>query len=84
MLLYHLASGGHFQGTFCPSTESVTNSYDQVLKKPLGDMEGFVRAKRPKRLPVVLMREKTVRLFDHLTGVDHLMAGLCSMGPGCV
>jgi integron integrase len=50
--------------------------YDQVLKKPLGDMEGFVRAKRPTRLPVVLVREETTRLFDHLTGVHHLMAGL--------
>jgi integron integrase len=50
--------------------------YDHVLKKPLGDLEDFVRAKRPKRLPVVLAREEKARLFDHLTGVHHLMAGL--------
>jgi integron integrase len=50
--------------------------YDQVLKKPLGNLEGFVRAKRPMRLPVVLVREETARLFAHLTGVHHLMAGL--------
>ncbi len=30
--------------------------YSQVLKLPLGDLENFVRAQRPRRLPVVLNR----------------------------
>jgi len=28
--------------------------YENVLEKPLGDIGGFTRAKRPERLPVVL------------------------------
>ena len=30
--------------------------YQHILKQPLGDLDGFVRAKRPQRLPVVLTR----------------------------
>jgi integron integrase len=39
----------------------------------LGDIE---RAKRPKRLPVVLTHEEIGRLFQHLDGVPLVMAGL--------
>jgi len=50
--------------------------YEQVLGEPLGTIGDFTRAKRPKRLPVVLTREEVKRLLDALTGTYALMAGL--------
>jgi len=50
--------------------------YREVLEKPLGYMNGVVRAKRPKRLPVVLSRQEVRTLFGFLHGVDWLMAML--------
>ncbi|MBT4288785.1 MAG: tyrosine-type recombinase/integrase, partial [Deltaproteobacteria bacterium] len=51
--------------------------YDQVLKKPLGDIGTFVRAKRPHRLPVVLSRSEVASLLIELKDeVFGLMAGL--------
>ncbi|RTZ98290.1 MAG: integron integrase [Deltaproteobacteria bacterium] len=50
--------------------------YDQVLKQPLGDMGTFIRAKRPKRLPVVLSQGEVQRLLTAMTGRFHLMASL--------
>jgi integron integrase len=51
--------------------------YAQVLRQPLGTVGEFVRAKRPRRLPVVLSRPEVKRLLDAL---DHttfaLMTGL--------
>ena len=34
--------------------------YDNVLNRPLGQIEGVVRAHRPRRLPVVLTRPQRV------------------------
>lgn len=50
--------------------------YDQVLKKPFGEIGDFARAKRPKRLPVVLTRNEANRLLGALTGTSVLIAGL--------
>jgi integron integrase len=50
--------------------------YDQVLDEPFGEIGEFARAKRPKRLPVVLSREEVSRLLDSLTGTTALIAGL--------
>ncbi len=50
--------------------------YKQVLKRPLEEIESFEKAKRSKRLPVVLTRFEVSRLFAHLTGTHWLMAGL--------
>ena len=50
--------------------------YDQVLATPLGEIGEFSRAKKPKRLPVVLTRAEVQRLLDELTGVHSLIAGL--------
>jgi hypothetical protein len=50
--------------------------YEQVLEEPLGMIGDFTRAKRPRRLPVVLTREEVNRLLDALTGTYALMAGL--------
>jgi integron integrase len=50
--------------------------YEQVMGEPIGTLGDFTRAKRPKRLPVVLTQVEVNRLLDALTGTYHLMAGL--------
>jgi integron integrase len=50
--------------------------YHRVLEHPLGDFGEIVRAKRPKRLPVVLSPAEVARLLAGLSGVPHLMAAL--------
>ena len=50
--------------------------YGQVLQRPPGDLGDFARAKRPKRLPVVLSRSEVAGLLGQLSGVHHLMASL--------
>jgi integron integrase len=49
--------------------------FKEVLDRPL-DALRFSRAKRPKRLPVVLTRNEVKRLLAKLDGVYALMAGL--------
>jgi site-specific recombinase XerD len=50
--------------------------FTQVLKRELGNFDDFTRAKRPRRLPVVLSRDEVQRLFSHLGELHALMAGL--------
>ena len=50
--------------------------YDQVFQKPFGEMDEFVRAKRPRRLPEVMTREEVENLLARMEGVTGLMAGL--------
>jgi integron integrase len=50
--------------------------YAQVLRQPFGDLEAFPRAKRPKRLPVVLARGEVEALLGAMDGTLALMAGL--------
>ncbi len=50
--------------------------YKQVLGRSLDELDEFVRAKRPKRLPVVLERSEVARLLRGIDGTQHLMAAL--------
>lgn len=50
--------------------------YEHVLGQPLDRIEGVIRARRPKRLPVVLTRAEVSTLFDHLDGVVELVCML--------
>jgi integron integrase len=50
--------------------------YDKVLEQPLGDLGPFIRAKRPRRLPVVLSRDEIRRLLAEIDGIFGLMAQL--------
>jgi integron integrase len=50
--------------------------YGQVLQKPLGEMEEFARAKRPRRMPEVMTRDEVERLLSKMSGITGLMAGL--------
>ena len=50
--------------------------YHQVLEKEIGLIQGVVRAKRPRRLPVILTKEEIKRLLGCLQGTPWLMAML--------
>jgi integron integrase len=50
--------------------------YRHVLDRPLGEIQGAVRAKRPIRVPVVLSPEEVGRVLGHLSGVHWLVACL--------
>lgn len=50
--------------------------YNEVLEKKIGLVEGIVRAKRSKRLPVVLTKEEVKRVLDCMNGTPWLMAVL--------
>lgn len=50
--------------------------YKNILENDLKEIGDFVRAKRPKRLPVVLSREEVAELFKHVNGMHGLMVGL--------
>lgn len=50
--------------------------YKHVLERPLGELNGAVRAKRPQRLPVVLTQDEVRALFRHMHGVPWLVACL--------
>jgi integron integrase len=50
--------------------------YGQVLRLPLAFPDGVVRAKRPRRLPVVLSPQEVRAVLTQLTGVPRLVASL--------
>jgi len=50
--------------------------YQAVLGKKIGYFEGVTRAKRPRRLPVVLTREEVGAILGHLHSSPRLMATL--------
>ena len=50
--------------------------YKQVLTKDLEDLSQFTRAKRPKRLPVVLTEEEVSMILEKLNEPHLTMAGL--------
>lgn len=50
--------------------------YAHILGRPLGDLGEIVRAKRPKRLPVVLTRAEVKATLGHLQGTHHLVSSL--------
>lgn len=48
--------------------------YREVLEQDVPWLDNVVRAKRPRRLPVVLTREEVRAILEHLDGVPRLMA----------
>jgi integron integrase len=55
--------------------------YRHVLGREVGELAGLVRAKRPKRLPVVLSVAEAERVLDGLSG-DALVVSLLLWGAG--
>jgi len=50
--------------------------YRHVLDREIGDLGEVIRARKPKRLPVVMTREETKAVLGHLQGDKWLMASL--------
>lgn len=50
--------------------------YRYVLARGIGKLREVIRARKPKRLPVVMTREEIKAVFNHLTGDRWLMACL--------
>ncbi len=50
--------------------------YNQVLERPLGELGDFIRARRPRKLPVVLSQGEVLRLLEEMSGQHRLMASL--------
>jgi len=55
--------------------------YKVVLERPLKDIHGIARAKKPSRLPVVFTQEEVSRVIDQLEGVYWLL-GCILYGSG--
>ncbi|MCA9107227.1 MAG: integron integrase [Planctomycetales bacterium] len=75
--LTHLA----VQGNVAASTQNQALSallflYRDVLEKDFGWLEDVVRAKKPKRLPVVFTPTEAVAVIQQLTGTRRMMAQL--------
>jgi integron integrase len=75
--LSHLATKGQVAAsTQNQALAALLFLYREVLGREVGQLEGVVRAKRPRRLPVVLTRDETKRLLAKMQGTPLLMAGL--------
>jgi integron integrase len=75
--LTHLA----VQGRVSASTQNQALAallflYGSVLGRPLGQIVGVVRARRPRRLPVVLSRQEVKAVLDGLEGTPRLVCAL--------
>ena len=75
--LTHLAVKEHVAAsTQNQALSAVLFLYEHALEQPLDRIEGVVRARRPKRLPVVLTIEEVSRVMTRLTGDKWLIAML--------
>ncbi len=75
--LNHLACERHVSAaTQNQALNALVFLYRVVLQRDSPELAGLVRARRSRRLPVVLTREEVVRLLSQLRGAHWLMAGL--------
>lgn len=73
--LSHLSTEGRVAAsTQNQALNAIVYLYRHVLDRPLGEIVDVLRAKRPKRLPVVLSRDEVRRLLAALDGTYQLMA----------
>ncbi|AMD00990.1 phage integrase N-terminal SAM-like domain-containing protein [Halomonas chromatireducens] len=75
--LEHLAVERHVAAaTQNQALNAIVFLYRHVLEQPLGDIGEFSRARRPRRLPVVLSHEEVMGVLSHLSGSMYLMGTL--------
>lgn len=80
--LTHLAVDRHVAAsTQNQALNALVFLYKVVLDRPLGEIDGVVRAKRPQRIPVVLTVDETRRLLRHLDGIQWI-CGCLMYGSG--
>jgi integron integrase len=69
------------RGNVAASTQNIALNalvflYRHVLKQPLNEIHGVVRAKKPQRLPVVLTSREVAKVLANLSGVYWIIACL--------
>jgi len=75
--LTHLAVKGQVAAaTQNQALNALVFLYKFVLKRPLGEITGAIRAKRPQRLPAVLTTDEVRRVLQYLHGTHWLIACL--------
>ncbi|MGE5816638.1 MAG: integron integrase, partial [Deltaproteobacteria bacterium] len=75
--LSSLASESHVSGsTQDQALNGLLFLYREVLRKNIGYVDGVVRAKKPRRLPVVLTKEEVKKVLGRLSGTTWLMSML--------
>ena len=75
--LSHLAVNRHVAAsTQNVALNAIVFFYRKVAKKDLSDFSDFVRARMPKRLPVVLSRQEVNTVLGLMTGIEGLIARL--------
>lgn len=80
--LTHLAAECHVAAnTQNQALNALVFLYKQVLGKPLGDIVGATRARKPKKLPVVLSRSEVAKLLRNLDRA-HWLAACLLYGSG--
>jgi integron integrase len=73
--LSHLATSDHVaSNTQNQALAALLFLYRNVLEIPFPKIENLIRAKKPKRLPVVLTRDEVSRLLGKMDGVARLVA----------
>jgi len=80
--LTHLAVTGNVAAsTQNQALNALVFMYKAVLDKPLGNLQGVIRAKKPRRLPVVLSSDEVAAVLRNLEGV-HWLAACLLYGSG--
>jgi integron integrase len=75
--LSHLATEGEVAAsTQNQALAALLFRYKVVLERPLGEIANVARAKRSRRLPVVLTREEVRALLKELKGTNRVIASL--------
>ena len=80
--LTHLATVGRVAAsTQQQALSALLLLYRDVLGRPLGSLGSVLKARAPKRLPVVLSRSEVHRVLEELDG-DHRLIGMLLYGAG--
>jgi integron integrase len=75
--LSHLAVDGNVAAaTQNQALNAISFLYKRVLDRELGDLGAIVRAKKPRKLPVVLTRSEVMELLSRLDGTPRLASAL--------
>lgn len=75
--LNHLAVDGLVAAaTQTQALNAIVSLYERVLERDVPELDQLVRARRPKRLPVVLTPGEVRQLLAHLDGTPRLVASL--------
>jgi len=75
--LSHLANNGNVAvSTQNQALSALLFLYKEVLSQEIGDLGDVIRAKKPKRLPIVLTPEEVRLVLNQLSGVSWIMVNL--------